>query len=362
MTVKGSINAEDLGFTSMHEHVLTKLTATIPDIAKTLPIPDNRFPPEQGAKIKTQDLSYYRCGYFVISEDCRDTDDEALMQLEVNDYKVAGGSAMLDCSAPGIRPNIQGVKRISENTDVHIVACTGLYAEEYWPDKFKRLSVKQLINYILEELNHGIEGTDIRAGHIKAAVNKITDKQMNYLDAAVAASGETGTSITTHLGFKTTLEEGRHVWQHMKTKGMNMERLLLCHFQQYIQTFELKALIEDPNAWRPQLDYAKEVLDQGINICLDAFGLVWSLEHAGLVSPSDAYHLAAIVELIDQGYEDQIVIGTDIYLKIMTRRYGGHGYIRLLNYVVPTLRDLGVSNAAIHKITVENPARILSVA
>lgn len=361
MTVRGPIKPEELGFTSMHEHVLSRLTATIPAIAANLEIPENRFPPPAGSKIKMEDLSYYRCGYFVISEDCRDTDDEALMEAEVREYKQAGGSAMLDCSAPGIRPNIKGVKRISEKTGVHVIASTGLYAEEYWPDQFKEMSVAQLTDYIRTEITEGMEGTDIRAGHIKAAVNAITERQMNYLNAAVAGVNETGASLTTHMGFKTRIDDSRHVWRHMKAAGMPAERLLFCHFQQYVQTFQLKKLVQDPNAWRPQLDYAKEVLDQGINISLDAIGLPWSLEHSGLVSPSDAYHLAAIVELVEQGYEDQIVIGTDIYLKLMTRRYGGHGYVRLLNYFVPTLRELGVSETAIQKITVDNPIRILSM-
>ena len=46
---------------------------------------------------------------------------------------------------------------------------------------------------------------------------------------------------------------------------------------------------------------------------------------------------------LNEGYGEKIVVGTDVFLKIMTRRYGGHGYVRLQNYVVPTLQRIGVS-------------------
>ena len=361
MTVRGAIDAHELGFTSMHEHTLTDVTAVIPNARKAIKVPQNRFPPEVGAKIKIEDLSYYRCGYFAISEECRNTNDEDLMTAEVQDFKTMGGGAILDCSAPGIRPNIEGVRRISEKSDVHIIACTGLYAEEYWPEKYKNMSTGQYLDYMMKEMAVGIEDTDIRAGHIKAAVNQVTDQQNIFLDAALMAAQQSGASITTHMGFKTGLQDGRTILARMLSNGLNPERLLLCHFQQYIQNYDLKTLVNDPNAWKPKMEYALEVVDQGVNVCFDTFGLVWALEHAGLVPQSDAYHFAAIVELINKGYEDQIVIGTDIYLKIMTRRNGGHGYIRLLNYVVPTLQSLGVSDTVIKKITIDNPARILSI-
>ena len=90
------------------------------------------------------------------------------------------------------------------------------------------------------------------------------------------------------------------------------------------------------------------------------FGLVWTQEQEFKTSANDAYKIAAICQLAKEGYADQIVFGMDIYMKIMTRRFDGHGYSRLLNYVIPTLKEMGVSDADIYKISVQNPARILA--
>jgi hypothetical protein len=81
----------------------------------------------------------------------------------------------------------------------------------------------------------------------------------------------------------------------------------------------------------------------------------------GAAPDYDIYPLAAMYQYIQEGYADRIVIGTDLWTRISTRRYGGYGMIRLLNFVVPTLRKYGVSQEHIDQITVHNPARLLAV-
>jgi len=83
------------------------------------------------------------------------------------------------------------------------------------------------------------------------------------------------------------------------------------------------------------------------------------MEVFGRFDIPDMVKMAGLVSLIKDGYSDQIVIGNDIYQKIMTRRYGGHGYCRILDFVVPTLRQMGIKEEDIEKIIVENPARML---
>ena len=139
-----------------------------------------------------------------------------------------------------------------------------------------------------------------------------------------------------------------------------MERLIACHFQTHFQELDLETLIRDPSRFGLQLDYAIEVLEQGVVLCIDCFGIVYDDEPLGRIAESDAYKIAGIIQLLDRGFENQIVIGNDIFMRLMTRRYGGHGYVRLINYVVPTLRKLGVSDHRIRKITVETPARLLA--
>jgi phosphotriesterase-related protein len=101
------------------------------------------------------------------------------------------------------------------------------------------------------------------------------------------------------------------------------------------------------------------LLDQGVTLAFDEFGFSGTLYTGGEVPP-DWKRLAAVVALIKEGYSSQIVLGTDIGVKTMARRYGGHGYAHLTNFVEPTLRELDVSDNDIRLMTVENPRKLLA--
>ena len=78
-------------------------------------------------------------------------------------------------------------------------------------------------------------------------------------------------------------------------------------------------------------------------IRLDNLGI---LKH-GFIMSRDAFvmsdealmaaELAGLVALLRAGYAAQLVLGTDTFMKLLLRRYGGEGYGRLCSFVVPTL-------------------------
>jgi len=358
MTVRGPVAPGELGFTSMHEHVLTNCDFYMDEFVPALGEPPACvFPSAPQDPVRMEDLGYLNHGYCVRNHDNWDLTNENLMTAEVGDFHACGGGTILECSAPGIRGDISGLKRISEATGVHIVASTGLYAEKSWPTRFLDATVPQFITYMAGEIENGIDGTGIKPGQIKVAFNGNTERQLDFLRAASQVSADTGMMVTAHLGVGTDQQDSRLVYQTLLESGMSPEHLLMCHFQGNVQITHLDTLLENPAAWAPQLDYAREVLDRGLNICFDCFGQTWAL---GSVAETDAYKIAAIYQLVNEGYSQQIVVGTDVCLKIMTRRYGGHGYVRLQNYVVPTLQRISVSDEIITRLTVANPARMLA--
>jgi phosphotriesterase-related protein len=141
---------------------------------------------------------------------------------------------------------------------------------------------------------------------------------------------------------------------------INPERAILCHIQGTFTPFDTATLVLNPDAWRPNVDVAKEVLDSGMNLSVDCFGHRWDAEPLGFMDQTDWQRLAGLVILLQEGYSEQLVIGSDTYLKILTRRFGGEGYCRLTNFVAPTLRQVGIAESDVQKITVENPARLLA--
>ena len=361
MTVRGPIAPDELGFTSMHEHVLTNCDFYMEDFVPAMGEPPaNVFPSAPEDPVKMEDLAYLNHGYYVRNHDNWNCTDETLMGAEVGDFHACGGRAILECSAPGIRGDVNGLKRISKTTGVHIIASTGLYAEKSWPARFQSATLNEFIAYMQDEIENGMDATSIKPGQIKVASNGNTPRQLDFLRAASRVSADTDMMITAHLGVGTGQDDSREVHQTLLEAGMNPERLLMCHFQGQVQVTNLESLLENPAAWAPQLDYARDVLDRGINICFDCFGKTWDIEALGSIGESDTYKIAAIYQLLKEGYGSQIVVGTDVFLKNMTRRYGGHGYVRLQNYVVPTLQRIGVSEDLIDKLTVDNPMRLLA--
>ena len=143
-------------------------------------------------------------------------------------------------------------------------------------------------------------------------------------------------------------------------EGMGLERAILCHIQGLFTPMDKRTLVLDPDSWKLELDTSKELLDRGVQISIDCFGHEWNIEAAGFMGQTDWQRLAGLVGLIQAGYSQQLVIGTDTYLKILTRRFGGQGYCRLTDFVEPSLRELGIADSDIRRITRENPARLLA--
>jgi phosphotriesterase-related protein len=67
-----------------------------------------------------------------------------------------------------------------------------------------------------------------------------------------------------------------------------------------------------------------------------------------------------IVEMIKAGYTDRILLSQDVCTKLQLKSYGGSGYSYIVEYFLPYLKRLGVTDAQIHTIMVENPRRVLT--
>jgi phosphotriesterase-related protein len=363
MTVRGPIAPSELGFTSMHEHILCDASVFLRRHGALIP---PNAPVALDDPIALDNLGILRHA-FILSRDTMDLRDEELMAAEVSDFRATGGQAMVEMSAPGLRFDVAALRRICERTGVHIVATTGLYAEDSWPQRFAAMGVEDLAGFMRSEIADGIDGTGIRAGHIKVAITDSTapgvtpfgDRQRALLKAAVRVSEETGLSLTVHPPLDSR-EAAREVVRSMRTEGMTPGRAVIAHAEMFFASQDIASLVSDPLASRVNVDFAKELLDEGFNVSIDSFGHLYDAEPLGRTGIADWQRLSGLIQLVDAGYSSRIVLGTDIYLKILTRRRGGEGYARLTSFVVPFLHRLGVAPERIAAMTVGNPARILS--
>lgn len=350
MTVLGPIAPEQLGVTSMHDHVLAVLA---PFFQHRMTAGEKASCPiNVDARLAMENLCYLnRLGLRGSCPDNWDLTDVGLMQREVAFFKARGGSAILEPGAPGIRTNIRGVGDISRSTGVHIIASTGLYVRDSWPEPFRALDDQGFRSHLFREIREGIDGTEIRAGHIKTAIRQGDEEEFRFVRTVSRVANETNLLVTAHTSRVTPRDRREALLSAFLENGMNPAKLLFCHLQFTFLCADPVDVLMQPGRHAINLDWAKRIMDCGANICIDLFG-----------SPSDAedhVRIAGLLLLIRAGYADRIVIGNDVYQKALTRSGGGFGYAGILDYTVPMLRKYGVDDPTIMTIMVTNPARLL---
>lgn len=362
MTVCGPIEADQLGFTSMHEHILSDCSMFRSRPRKAfISAPRSTVKPED--KLTLANRSAVRHN-IALSLDNLKLDDEAVMKKEVEYYKESGGNAIVEVSAPGIRSSaadLTAIRRISEQTGVHIIASTGLYAEYTWPEDFRQLNFTAFVKFLRDEIVTGIGESGILPGHIKAAYEVNKQPLEEYLRAAACVSRETGLSLQVHLGPDVTPEEvWRNVIRPLLAGGCIPEKTILCHVQLLMGILSLEHLINTPGQIPFDLSLHRQLLKQGFILSFTPFGLEADDESLGIAHYSDWYILSGLAALVREGYSGQLVIGNDVFTKLATCHGGGEGYCRLTGFVAPTLKKCGISAQDIEQLTVHNPRKILA--
>ncbi len=184
---------------------------------------------------------------------------------------------------------------------------------------------------MLDELKNGIEDTGILPGHLKIAIDSMTENEVKALRAAAKVANETGLALTIHCGGFIG-GDGRRVARILKEEEMDLSRAVIAHAAGYFYPRDMKLLVLHPEMATLSIDYQKELMDFGVNVSLEfSPGNVQSEDQNGIPRP-DWVTLAGVIALLKQGYSHQIVLGTDTCAKVMTRRYGGEGYCRLTGF------------------------------
>lgn len=257
--------------------------------------------------------------------------------------------------------NPEFLKKISEATGLQIICATGYYYEgegatPYF--KFRQAlgtAEEEIYQMFKKELTEGIAGSGIKPGVIKLASSKdeITEYEKMFFRAGARVQQETGAVILTHT------QEG--------TMGPEQVRLLVENGA------DPGKIIIGHMCGNTDPVYHKQVMDQGVRIGLDRFGI------QGMVgAPFDQERVQTLLALLNEGYEDQILLAHDtvnIWLgrppvmpeqaaKIMENWQPGH----IFNNILPQLRENGVSETQIDKLLGGNavglftgaPAKVVS--
>lgn len=298
MTVRGLIEPEAMGITLPHEHLLFHHT------------PDD----------------------LVLS-------DPVLAVEELMEFARAGGKTVVELTNLGLRRDAIGLRYISDRTGVNIIMGCGYYKDQWHPPDMDEKTVADIAEEMVRDITVGVEHTGIRAGIIgEVGISSLTANEKKSVIASAKAQLETGVAINLHFDIGTKEELRMHVLDILEDEGVDLNRVITCHFRAYIN----------------EIDYQERMARRGTYIEYDLFGH----EAPNPSMPTYKQESATIKELINRGFLERILISQDVCYKKCLIKNGGWGYAHILNNVVGRFKENGITAEEIRTIMVENPQRV----
>lgn len=267
----------------------------------------------------------------------------AKIEGDLRDFRALGGRTVVDVSGIGMGRDVPFYADLSRETGVHIVACTGFWAERKILMYFRTRGLDHLTELLVHELTRGIGTTDVPAGIVKVGTSRDTITPLEELTfrAAARASRRTGAAVTTH---------GVHLAERQAEifleEGADPTRIVIGHLDD-------KTGID--------LERDKRIARQGFNLGYDHIGIdpAWS---AAYYAMPDERRADLVVAMIEAGFLDQIVVACDTNgwsIGLVHRGTPRSTYAHLLRSWVPLLRSRGVTDRQIETLLVATPRRIL---
>lgn len=300
ITVRGPIPAEQLGRTLPHEHVLV-------DFIGAEQVGRHRYEPDEVCHVMLPYLS---------------------------EARAQGWTGFVDCTPAYLGRDPELLRRLSETTDLHILTNTGYYKEPYLPPHAFTDTVDELADRWVREFEEGIDGTGIRPGFIKIAVNPgpLVPIQQKIVRAAARAHRRTGLAVASHtVAGVAALEE----LDLAAKEGMDVGRLIVVHAD-----------------GEPDRSFHREIARRGAWVEFDGIGWRPIVEHVEL-----------IIEFLEQCGPDRLLLSHDAGWYWVGEPNGGQQrpFMPLAAELLPALAARGVPPAVLEQLVRENPARAFSV-
>jgi phosphotriesterase-related protein len=299
MTVLGPVPAVEIGATLTHEHILVDF-------------------------IGADSTGYHRW-------DRQDVIRKALPHLEA--LKAEGCRTFVECTPAWLGRDPILMKELAVRTGMNILTNTGLYGamnNRFIPSRALEMSPGQLAGEWIGEFREGIEGTGIRPGFIKMAVDRndsLSPMHEKLIRAAALTHLKTGLVIMSHTGTDKPAFDQIAILQEM---NVSPEAFIWTHAQAgTLEGWEKAARM---GAWIA-LDGVREDRIQDYVEHLSA------LKSAGLL--------------------DHVLISHDSGWYRVGQDGGGtyHGYTTIFSTLIPALLRNGFSREDIRLLLQENPAR-----
>jgi phosphotriesterase-related protein len=323
-TVTGRIDAEELGTTLIHEHLIYRDEAVAnwwPHVGAVVPVdPPRACGPEELHGVAVEN---------------------ARAVLERGVKTICEPTGMFGGRDVGFS------RRVSEETGLQVVPCTGIYTYDYLPPYFMFRGEDAMADLFVHDIEEGIQGTDIKAAFLKCAADEpgVTPNVEKVHRAIARASVRTGAPIMAHS--RPASETGPRQVEVFEEEGVDLSKVQIAH-----------------TGDTDDLDYIERLLDKGVYIGMDRYGLEIFL-------PMEQRN-ATVTALLERGYADRMFLSQDFcatldwYPPEVGRQLMESGAAKdwsmtlVHDQVIPTLREAGMTDEQLQTMMVENPKRWLT--
>lgn len=269
-------------------------------------------------------------------EDHRLTDVDSA-ESEIEAFVTMNGRSLVECSTRDAGRIVTPLLEIAGWVPAHLISVTGRHSHLYASQMPNALDQDSLTEEFVSELTVGLEETGARAGAIKVgtSLNDITEVERATLQAAAEAHVRTGAPITSHT------ENGTMALELIETLGLNgvaANRVIIGHVDRVPMSLEAHL----------------EIARSGAFLQFDQIGK--SEEY------TDQMRAERVVELIEAGFGDQILLSLDYARRSLLVSYDGQpGLPYLSEWFMVLLLEAGMQAMDVRRLVIENPARALTI-
>ena len=323
-TVTGPIEDSALGMTLIHEHLMARdegVAAQWPDLAQSVGgIPERELGPGE-----TRDTAF----------------EAARAAVEL------GVRSICDPSAMFLGRDVRLMRDVSEDTGLQVVACTGIYTYDHLPQFFMTRNPDQIAELFVADIERGVQGTEIKAAFIKCAADEpgVTENVEKVHRAAARASLATGAPIMAHS--QPASDTAPRQIEIFAEEGVDPAKVQIAH-----------------TGDTDDLDYIERLLERGVYIGMDRYGLELYLPYE--------QRNATVLALLERGYAERMFISADSCASLdwfpwaVVEQLSAAGMakdwdIRMVpQRVIPDLREGGMTDDQLETMTVRNPVSWLT--
>ncbi|MCU1406811.1 MAG: phosphotriesterase, partial [Glaciihabitans sp.] len=233
-TVLGAIAPDQLGITSMNEHLLSDSSTLLRPAREPLPADE---------RVTMANLGFLRWNYLALRDNLV-LDDPI---LAANELALAGGAglrAIVETTSWGMGPRHNELATISRDSGVTVAVAYGTYLGRSLPDWITAMSEAQLEEHLHQALTVAVPGTGYKAAMLGLiGTSEVLDTQEHVnLVASAKAAARAGASIGIRLDPAARL--GHEVLDIVTDAGLPAERVVLCNVDEFLEPDYLLGLAE----------------------------------------------------------------------------------------------------------------------